>query len=292
MTITERFFNHKLVNHNGGHIELPPWCGLTGGETPNLSIPDVYTSSAAQAYPIETVYRDFGRTFVYGKWDSTLNSTRSAGYPCVTTATYKDLANSGLVHSSTVEGGEVGDYELTINYAASCAAHKYAGGYIGAKGGSYWSCRILDNDVQDASNYVKLYVDRALTTAVATTDDYVLMENPYAVMDWYVTADSQPYIGVTMSTMVASYYAWIQTWGVHMIGSTFNSFEGGDGNQFGVFIYHGSFQMLPDNTSGAVHGSIIQVGGAPLAGYLAAGSSPASPADVTIAPPIYLMIRP
>lgn len=289
--IHQKPFNHKLINHNGGHIELPPWYGLTGGDMANLAIPDVYTIDSAQGYPIETVYRDFGRTFVYGKWDSTLNSTRNAGYPVVTTARYKDLANSGLVHSSTVEGGEVGDTDLTINYAASCAAHKYAGGYLGAKGGSYFSCRILDNEVQDASNYVHLFLDRTLTVAVTTTDDYVLMENPYAVMDRYITIETAPYIGVSMTAGTASYYSWIQTWGVMMMGHAHNSWEGADGSQLGVWFFQGSFQALPSNTSGAVHNSII-AGGAQQAGWFACGSDPSSPADVSIAYPIYLMIRP
>ena len=289
-TLTERYFNHKLINHNGGHVELPPWYGLVGGETPNLKIPDPYTSESAQTYPIETVYRDFGRTFVYGKYDSTLNSARTAGYGVVTTARYKDLANSGLVHSATVLGGEVGDTDFTLNYATTCAVHKYAGGYLGVKGGSYFSCRILDNDVQDASNYVHLYLDRALTVAVATTDDYVLMENPYAVMDWYITADTAPYIGVTVCTMVASYWSWIQTWGIHMMCSTYNSFEGADRIQ-GVCFYHGSFQGFASATSGAIANSEV-FGACQIAGVFAAGSDPSSPADVSIAYPVYLMIRP
>ncbi len=289
MAVRARYQNHpvihKLVVKDGAYLELPPWSGLTGADKANLSHPDVYqAASSVQEYPIETVFRDGGRTFVYGRWDTTLNSVKNAGYGVCTTARYKDLSNSGI-------SGSDGDTSIVINYATTCAAHAYAGGYLGMKGSAYRSYRIIDNDAQDASNYVTFYLDGELQAEVASSDDFVLMENPYAAMDWYTVLDTEPYIGVTVTTMVASYYAWIQTWGPHLMCSGFNTFEGADGCQFGVFLYHGSFQALPSNASAAVTADGVP-GGAFQAGVFACGTNPSSPADVSIAYPVYLTIRP
>lgn len=288
MTVLQRYMNytasHGISIKDGAHVELPPWSGITGADKSNLAHPDVYAAaSAVQEYPIETIFRDGGRTFIYGKWSAT-TTVKSAGYGVCTVATYKDLSNAGI-------SGSDGDTSIVINYGASCAAHKYAGGYLGMKGSAYRSFRIIDNDVQDASNYVTFYLDGELAADVASGDDFCMMENPYAEMRWYITEDSRPYIGVTTNTIVASYYTWIQTWGPHLQCAAFNSFEGGDGNQFGVFFYHGSFQALPDNTSSAVHGSIV-AGGVQQAGWFACGSDPSSPADITVAYPVDLRIRP
>lgn len=281
-----KIINHDLRVVNGKTIQMPTWSAANADkEWGSLQIPDPYEAAhATQKYPVGTVFRDDGRTFVYGLYSAT-TTVKTMGYPICTVATMKDLANAGIA-------GSTGGYTIQLNYGAACAVNKYAGGYLGMKGSQYRSFRIISNTVQDADNYVTFTIDSPLVADIAAGDDFVLMEDPYREMRWYITADSRPYIGITCSTVVASYYAWIQTWGVCMMTSTFNSFEGGDGNQFGLFMYHGSLQALPDNTSGAVHGSIIQVGGAPLAGYLACGSDPSSPADVSIAAPVYLMIRP
>jgi len=284
--VATRYFTHKLVNHDGAHIELPPWSALTGADKGHLSRPDVYAAShATQMYPIETVFRDGGRTFVYGKYASTVNSARTAGYNVCTGATFKDLANAGI-------SGAAGANTVVINYGAACAVNKYAGGYLGMKGANYRSFRIISNTVQDASNYVTFTLDGTLINAITTaSDDFVLMENPYADMRWYITIDSRPYIGATVSTMVASYYAWIQTWGVHMMMSAYNTWEGAAGNQAGVVAHHGSTQGFPDPTSSVIGGTSVYGASQPI-GMFAAGSDPASPADVSIAYPIYLMYRP
>lgn len=275
---------HKLIVKDGAYIELPPWSGLTGAEIANLAHPDVYEAAhAMQKYPIETIFRDCGRTFVYGKWSAT-TTIKTAGYGVCTVATFKALTDAGI-------SGTSGGSTLVVNYGGSCAAHKYAGGYLGMKGSQYRSWRIIDNSIQDASNYVTFTVDGTLQANIATGDDFTLMENPYGEMRWYITEDSRPYIGVTVSTIVASYYAWLQTWGVHMMGAAFNSWEGADGNQFGIWFYHGSFQGLPANTSLAISGGIMG-GGCQQAGWMAAGSDPSSPADVSHGYPVYLTIRP
>lgn len=282
----ERYINHDLRVVNGKTIQMPAWtANNTAEKWGNLSLPDPYEAAhAAQRYPIGTVYRDDGRTYVYCKISAT-TTLRSAGYPICTVATMKDLANAGIA-------GSTGGYTIQLNYATSCAVNKYAGGYLGMKGGQYRSFRIISNTVQDSDNYVTFTIDSPLVADIASTDDFVLMEDPYREIRWYITADSRPYVGVTCSTLVASYYCWIQTWGICMWLSTHNSFEGGDGNQFGVFFFHGATQQLPDNTSSAVHGSIVGPGGCMLGGYLACGSDPSSPADISVGTPVYLMIRP
>jgi len=279
-----QYFTHKIVKHDGKSIEIPPYSGLTGFNLAKLQIPDPYGAAhATQKYPIETVFRDGDRTFVYGKWSAT-TSVKTAGYAVCTVATFKDLANTGI-------SGEIGDSALVLNYGAACAVNKYAGGYIGMKGSQYRSWRIVSNTVQDASNYVTITIDGTLLAKIVSTDDFVLMENPYNEMRWFITNDTRPYVGVTVSTIVASYYGWIQTWGTHMMCSAHNSWEGADGYQQGVWIVSGAFQALPSNASIIVHGAVV-AGGARQAGWFAAGSDPSSPADVSIAYPVYLTFRP
>lgn len=276
--------NHDLRCVDSGTIYMPKWWAANAdAQWGNLTLPDVYATGSTQLYPIGTVYREDGRTFVYGKWSAT-TTVKTAGYAVCTVATYKDLSNS-------VISGAAGANTIVINYGGACAVNKYAGGFLGVKGNNYRSWYIVSNTVQDTSNYVTFTIDGTIPVAIATTDDVVLMENPYAEMRWYITADTRPYIGVTVSTIAASYYTWIQTWGVHMQCAIFNSFEGADGNQFGVFIYHGSFQALPSSTSGAVAGSCV-VGAVQQAGVFACGCDPSSPADISIAYPVYIMIRP
>ena len=276
---------HSLVVADGAYIELPPWSALTGAEIANLARPDVYAAAHAnQQYPIETIWRDGGRTFVYGKYHSTVNSARTAGYNICTGATYKCLADS-------VISGAAGSSIIVVNYGGACAVNAYAGGYLGIKGANYRSFRIISHSVQDASNYVTFVVDGTLINACAATDDVILMENPYAALRWYVTAESRPYVGATVTTMVASYYAWIQTWGIHMLMSAFNTWEGSTGEQFGVVAHHGSTQGFPDPTSSVIGGTSVYGAAQPI-GVFAAGSDPASPADVSVGYPVFLKYRP
>lgn len=249
----------------------------------NLALPDVYAIGAVQLYPRGTAYREAGRTFYYGKYSGT-STIKSAGYAVSTMATFKDLGNS-------VISGTVGGNTIVINYGGSCAKNKYAGGYLGVKGNNYRSWYIISNTVQDGSNYVTFTIDGTIPSAVATTDDVILMENPDAEWRWYITSDNRPYVGVTTCSIVVSEYTWLQTWGVHMQCAVFDSFEGQDSNQFGVFIYHGSFQSVPTTTSGVVANSIV-VGAVQQAGVFACGSDPSSPSDLTIAYPVYLQLRP
>ncbi len=277
--------NHDLRVVDGGTLSLPKWhAGNAVGRlwAGGLKLPDVYLSQSTQLYPIGTVYREDGRTFVYGKWSAT-TTIKTAGYAVCTTATYKDLANS-------VISGTVGGNTIVIT-ASGVTVNQYAGGYLGVKGNNYRSWYIISNTVADGSDQVTFTIDGTIPSTVATTDDVVLMENQYSAMRWYITADTRPYIGVTTNTIVASEYTWIQTWGVHMQCAVFNSFEGLDGNQFPVYVYHGSFQADPTNTTYAIQGS---TGASALfqAGFFAAGSDPSSPADISIAYPVYLMFRP
>jgi len=275
----------SLVKVDGKHIELPPWSSLSGSDLDNLAFPDVYeAASAYQQYPLGTVYRDGGRTFVYGKWSAT-TTIKTAGYAVCTVATYKDLANAGI-------SGAAGSNQVVLNYGGACAVNKYAGGYMGMKGANYRSFRILSNTVQDASNYVTFTLDGTIINAITTaSDDFVLMENPYAEMRWYITLDTRPYIGATVNTIVASRYTWIQTWGVHMMMSAFGTWEGATGFQFGIAAYHGSVNALPTSTSGIVANTDVYGACQPI-GVFAAGCDPSTPADVSIAYPVYLMVRP
>lgn len=277
--------NHDLRVVNGGTIYLPKWFAANAEPDlwKTLALPDVYATGSVQKYPVGAVYREDCRTFVYGKWSAT-TTVKTAGYLVCTVATFKDLADS-------VISGAAGARTLIINYGGACAVNKYAGGFLGIKGTNYRSWQIISNTVQDGSNRVTFVVDGAIGNALATTDDVVLMENPYNEMRWYITTDTRPYIGATVSTITASYYAWIQTWGPHLMMSAFNSWEGADGNQFGVFAYHGSVQALPSNASGAVAGGAV-VGACQQAGWFAAGCDPSSPADVSIGYPVWLTFRP
>jgi len=278
--------NQDLRAVNGKTIQFPNWSANNADEPlwGNLHIPDVYGAAhSVQQYPIGTVFRDDGRTFVYGKWSAT-TTLKTSGYMVCTVATYKDLSNA-------VISGAAGANTVIVNYGGACAVNKYAGGYMGIKGNNYRSFRIISNTVQDASNYVTFTLDGTFINACTTTDDVVLMEDPYREMRWYITLDSRPYIGATVNTVVASYYTWIQTWGVHMMMSAFGTWEGATGFQFGIAAYHGSVNALPTSTSGIVANTDVYGACQPI-GVFAAGTDPSSPADVSIAYPVYLMVRP
>jgi len=261
--------NHDLRVVNGKTIYMPPWYG-GGVEFGNLDLPDVYTLDTTQKYPLGTIFRDGIRTFIYtyidqGGWTLTNNF---GGYFCKTNATLKELTDAlitGASGASTVE----------LNYGASaCAANKYAGGLMGIKGpsdGVRGSRSIISNLVKDSDNYVVFTIDGTLPEALTTSDDFSLIENPYASVRSYTsesTADleeSAMYVGGLVVTMVDARYMWVQTWGPFFMIGINESFEGDEAPQQGVTAYHGSGNRHPSYANaiaqlGMYTGALQQVG--------------------------------
>lgn len=271
---------HSLISNDGAYVQLPKWYdGETGWG--NLEHPDVYTLDTYQEYPRGTVYREGERSFYYGKYTSD-TGLKTCGYVMVTNALHVPLADgiqSGAINSSTI----------VISHAAAAVANFYAGGFIGIKGSLYTSRYIIASTVQ-ASSLITLTVDGTLPSALATTDDYVLMANPYREFEWYLSADTRPFVGVSMITNVVSKFAWLQTWGIHACMHPFNSWEGGDGNQMGFYAYHGTVQQHPNNTASAIHGSAVD-GAVQHIGWMASGTTEATGTDYSVMNTVFLTIR-
>lgn len=282
---------HKLINKDGKQLVLPPYSALTGADMSYLGHPDVYEANSLQQYPLGTIFRDGFRTYVYTRHSSATPS-KSAGYLVKTTAAHKDLTDS-------VISGAAGANTCIINYGTSCAADKYAGGFMGIKGGVYGSYYIITNTVQNASNHVIFIIDHKWKAAIATTDDVVLTENPYKEVVTHLTGlDCAMWMGAiaasyraaasTHGQIAASDFFWVQTWGPNNMMHPHNTWEGAEGEQIQVYGIHGNAQQVPAPGTAIVHGSTVP-GTQQVIGLAYAESGGA---DYSVGTTVWLTIQP
>ncbi len=288
--------NADLRVVNGGTLYPPPWeSGNAEGKiwSQGYKIPDVYATGSTQLYPTGTIYRYGIRTFAYTKLSSD-STVVGAGFCPESTAEYVSLTNvlvSGAAGANTVVITKAG---ITVD--------QYAGGFLGIKMGTggittvgrYSSRQIIKNTVADGSNNVIFTLDGTNVLALTTADDCVLAEHPYAEIRTPATANYHMCVGIYINTVVVSNYVWVQTAGPHNMLSMIATFEGGSANSVPCYAIAGNSQVSEggatgDATCNGIEGTSLQCIGHVYASTDIGGPS-GSPADITIAPTVWLNI--
>ncbi len=288
----EQYINHDLRVNNGCTLHMPPW-EAGNDKWGNLALPDVYEPSTTQSYPTGTILRKGIRTFVYTVLSSDATVV-GAGFCPESTAEIDILTNA-------VISGVAGANTVRIT-RASTPVNSYAGGFLGIKMGTggistvgrYSSRQIISNTVQDGSNIVTFTLDGTNVLALTIADDAVLAEHPYAEVRTPATANYNMCVGVYIATVVVSNYIWVQTAGPHNMLSMIATFEGGDPNSVPVYAIAGNSQVSEggvtgDATCNGIEGTSLQCIGHVYASTDIGGPA-GSPADITIAPTVWLNI--
>ena len=284
--------NLDLRQVNGQTLYMPPWEAGNTTTWGNLALPDVYESSSTQEWPTGTIFRKGIRTFVYTRLSSGATVV-GAGFCPESTAEYVSLTN-------VVVSGAAGADTVVITQA-NITANQYAGGFLGIKMGTggittvgRYSSRQIISHTATVSGDVTYTLDGANVLALTTADDCVLAEHPYAEIRTPATANYNMCVGVYVNTVVVSNYVWVQTAGPHNMLSMIATFEGGSANSVPVYAIAGNSQVSEggatgDATCNGIEGTSLQNIGHVYASTDIGGPS-GSPADITIAPTVWLNI--
>ncbi len=292
MVDTLTVVNHDLRVQNGGTIYMPPWEAGQDGKWGRLQTPDVYAVGTEQLYPTGTIYRKGIRTFVYSVLSSD-STVVGAGYCPESTAEYVSLTN-------VVVSGAAGANTVVITQA-SIAINQYAGGFLGIKMGTgglttvgRYSSRQIISHTATTDGDVTYTLDGNNVLALTTADDCVLAEHPYAEIRTPATANYNMCVGVYIATVVVSNYMWVQTAGPHNMLSMIATFEGALANSVPTYAIAGVSQVSEGGASGdatcnGIEGTSLQNIGHVYASTDIGGPA-GTPADITIAPTVWLNI--
>lgn len=107
----------------------------------------------------------------------------------------------------------VGTNEITLTQG-SITEDQYSGGYLllfhATGDGQVYG--IQSNEATSGTT-TKLYLDRALSVAVTTSDNMELYANPYAAAKQGNSGGTQGFIGIPLALLTDNYYGWIKTRG-------------------------------------------------------------------------------
>jgi len=217
--------NHDIRSVNGKYLVMPPYKAAQEGWG-NLAIPNVVLAGGdtSQAYPVNTKFVDFDRTFIYGY-------TYSKQSTAVKTNLGLGNLNAPAIVTWGAATGAVGDtvcpiLTSTMDTYTTCAVNLFAGGYLMARTNPYGCYRIISSTVYNgglvATETDMTIEDSLQATVTASQASCFLAPNPYTKMHSYWAAgadDSVSFVGVTLIDPIASTYQWVQTWGpVMMLG--------------------------------------------------------------------------
>lgn len=218
--------NHDIRSVNGKYLMMPPWKEAQAGWG-NLAIPNVYLDGGdtAQQYPVNTYYRDFDRTHIYGYCYSRGNTDVKANI---------GLMNQGVLETVTwgTVAGAVGDttvsiLENTLSDEGDAEPNIFAGGYFMPRVNPYSCYRIISNTAHDGgavgATEMDMVIEDGLTNIIAAgTGSCYLNRNQFVKMrhQWGGAAAYRlQVVGVTLIDPTASTWQWVQTWGpCHMPG--------------------------------------------------------------------------
>ena len=122
------------------------------------------------------------------------------------------MAADGIALTSASQTQAIGDRQFSVA-SQTFAEDELRGGYavLYTASSTYQQFGIVGNTAASAST-VTIYLDRALTTALTTTNGIEVLPNPYRYLkkeyNYYMS-----HAGIPMSSATAGQYFWIQTWG-------------------------------------------------------------------------------
>ena len=195
------------------------------------TITAVKECTAAQKHPLGTrlVLQD-GRVFHYAKNAAT---ELAVGKICCTAAQFADEEVDLTIDAATDGTTAVTQATVAVAYstaAITCAKNRFADGYmfVNTGTGAGQSVRLrssYDSTGNDAGGSstgatVEVYFadENCFSVALDTSSSKVgLCQNPYSnvvlCIAWADLAPTAVPVGVPVSTITASYYGWLQTWG-------------------------------------------------------------------------------
>lgn len=209
-----------------GHINSPS-DGVTQG---------LYEESSVQQGNLGAIRRlGDGRTYRYSYFSAAVNR----GVLCS-----PDISAGGVVEvDGKLTAASIGDVTITATDAStlgSATADQYAGAYLHTTddAGEGFTYRIKGNTAA-SSNAVDFSLYDPLVVAVTTATDIAITPFPYNNVKIASPTDCI-LCGVSVRTMQASYYGWVQTSGVATVLSD-------------AAIALGTIATLSDGVDGAVH---------------------------------------
>lgn len=211
--------NTDLRSVDGQTIYLPPEIGGTAGEG-NLALPNVYSESATQLYPIGTKFVSGERVFHYAYNGSTnaLPTLRGiVGYDAVEQQSQASYGTSQAAGLGTVAS----PFQIDGESDGVPVANAWAGMYIlilttDAVGGRVTMRIVSHTKARTASPYtIDCVLDQPLPHAVAADTNCDIIPSRYADVRpaTDLTAGMYPVLGVALIYVTTLYYFWLQTWG-------------------------------------------------------------------------------
>lgn len=184
---------------------------LTG--FPFLSGQDLTANSSTQTMPIGSYMETAdGRGFRYAKIGATATVPGK-----VYAAPAWDSTNQAPVGGLAVAAAAIGDTQVTLTGSLTLAANLLAGGYLFTDvtpGQGYVYSINSNTAVSGAANCV-ITLNDPIQVALTTSSKVVLMKHPYdsIIVSPGGASTGQP-VGIASSIISASYFGWIQTYGV------------------------------------------------------------------------------
>ncbi len=228
-----------------GHAEAPNWDFLYRAST----VRDEKWNIG------DRVVTPDGRVFRYGLAVNSIEPGRGVQF----TGTIADDGVSGNVNRAQV----IGDKELRWA-SETFTVDELRGGYVIVYGGNnaYQQFGIVGNTACSSSELI-VYLDRAITVAVGSTQFTEILPNPYR----YLKAEPGSYVsfaGIPMAIVTAAQYFWVQTWGPCWVNPQ-SGVGGGSAERMVIFGPDGSLRNWSFNSTGD--------GGYQTAGFIIAKSS-------------------
>ena len=171
------------------------------------AIPDPFTESSTQLFPLGSKLEYGDRKFRYAQIDSAVTSSGLTLENKLAISNHRDLvvaAASAGAKSVTVT---LGATEATLDY--------YNEGYLHINDavGQGQLLRIKDHPAADASATLVLTLYDPLITEITTSSKADLISSNYKLVNIAATTHVGVIIGVSTIVMAANYYGWIQTSG-------------------------------------------------------------------------------
>lgn len=196
----------------------------------------IYEESSTAKHPVGTrMQLADGRVYYYAKADA---SGLTKALLCMSPAVTANHNNQAVAAAAAAGTKSV---SCTLG-ATACTADQYAEGYLvindAAGEGHYY--KIKSHGTSTAgSEAITVTLYDPIQVALTTSSEYTLVPNPFMGITNTATEENSP-AGVPMMAVTASYYAWVQTWGVCSVLRK-------DTTALGA-------QLIPASTSGGVVG--------------------------------------
>lgn len=204
----------------------------------------IYTESSTQKCPLGTrLALADGRVYRYAKNAAVALAAGNLVQSAAPVVQYSSAGSYLIATAGTAAGSKV----LTANStagAASAAANFYADGFLGVAVGSgsghVYQIRSHTASSSNTSFYITLY--DGLKVAINSQSSLGMIENLYKdVIVHPASVPSGVTLGVTPMAITASYYFWLQTWGIC------SALGGGNANTAGYAV------MPSTSTAGALN---------------------------------------